>query len=148
MALQDESKLLVSIGKSDDGADVRLAPSAAAAWRAMESEADQDGIRLIPVSGFRSVDRQAEIIRRRSARGDSVDTILTLIAAPGYSEHHTGRAIDIGTPGEPPLIESFADTEAYLWLSARAGAFGFRLSYPKENPQRFAFEPWHWYYFG
>jgi D-alanyl-D-alanine carboxypeptidase len=148
MTLQPDAKRLVSIGTSDDGADVRLAPAAAAAWKTMEAAADHDGVRLIPVSGYRSVDRQAEIIRRRLARGDAVEVVLGLIAAPGYSEHHTGRAIDIGTPGEPPLLEGFAETDAYRWLSARAPAFGFTLSYPRDNPHGFAFEPWHWCFQG
>jgi len=52
-------------------------------------------------------------------------------AAPGYSEHHTGRAIDIGASGEPPLTETFEHTAAFRWLARRGGEFGFRLSYPR-----------------
>ena len=148
MVLQPEARHLVSVGTSDDGSDVRMDPSAAAAWKKMESSADHDGVRLIPISGFRSVDRQAELIRRRLAKGESIDAILELIAAPGFSEHHTGRAIDVGTPGEPPLLEEFAKTDAFHWLMSRSAGFGFRLSYPRNNPHGFAYEPWHWFHLG
>ncbi|HEY4990089.1 MAG TPA: D-alanyl-D-alanine carboxypeptidase family protein, partial [Opitutaceae bacterium] len=67
-------------------------------------------------------------------------------AAPGYSEHHTGRAVDIGVPDEPPLEEGFALTQAFSWLTAHAREFGFALSYACGNPQGIAYEPWHWLY--
>ena len=73
---------------------------------------------------------------------------LRVNAAPGYSEHHTGRAVDIGTPGCPPLEEAFEDTAAFAWLSRNAGAAGFRMTYPRGNPQGVIYEPWHWLFVG
>jgi D-alanyl-D-alanine carboxypeptidase len=74
--------------------------------------------------------------------------ILKVNAAPGFSEHHSGRAIDIGTPGQPPAEESFEHTAAYAWLDAHAEQFGFRLSYPRGNSHGISYEPWHWYWIG
>jgi D-alanyl-D-alanine carboxypeptidase len=90
------------------------------------------------------VARQTLIVRRKLARGQHIEEILKVSAIPGCSEHHTGRALDLGSPDHLKLEPSFARTAAYRWLRRRAGAFGFRLSYPRNNPQGIAFEPWHW----
>jgi D-alanyl-D-alanine carboxypeptidase len=126
------------------GREIRLAAPAADAWSAMSAAASAERIALIPLSGFRGVARQAELIRAKRDAGQSIVDILQILAAPGCSEHHTGRAVDVGTPGLPPLEERFADTAAFAWLSQRARAFGFSLSYPRDNPHGLVFEPWHW----
>jgi D-alanyl-D-alanine carboxypeptidase len=127
---------------------VRLLPAAAAAWHRLEAAAALDGVTLLPVSGFRSVARQTEIIRRKRAAGRPLEDILRLIAAPGFSEHHSGRAVDIGCPGYTDLEENFAETPAFGWLERHAPAGGFRLSYPRGNPWGIGYEPWHWYWLG
>lgn len=145
LPLQGEAKRLVSIGPAaDDGKTLRMTPRAASAWKRMRAAAAHDGVQLLPLSAFRSVERQARIIRRKLAAGQRISDILRLVAAPGYSEHHTGRAIDIGTPGETDLEESFARTAAFRWLRRHAGEFGFHLSYPRGNRHGIACEPWHW----
>jgi D-alanyl-D-alanine carboxypeptidase len=144
LALLAEAPELVSIGASPDGRDIRLSPPAAAAWARMRVAAAAAGIRLVAISGFRSVERQAQIIRGKLAAGEAIDAILRTIAAPGYSEHHTGRAIDVGVPGEPPLTEDFERTPAFPWLQANAGRYGFHLSFPRGNAHGMAYEPWHW----
>ncbi|MBI5691981.1 MAG: D-alanyl-D-alanine carboxypeptidase family protein [Verrucomicrobia bacterium] len=135
---------LVDVGPSPDGRPVRLVPSAADAWHRLRQAAMNDGVELVAVSGFRSVARQTEIIRSKLQAGRALPDILTVIAAPGFSEHHTGRAIDIGTPGYLDLEENFAETDAFRWLQARAGGFGFHLSYPRGNAWGITYEPWHW----
>lgn len=146
LALQPEADeaALVTIATTDDARPIRLLPPAAVAWEKMHAAAHSAGLTLIPLSGFRSVARQAEIIRAKLAAGQPLAEILRFVAAPGYSEHHTGRALDLGAPGEPPLDESFARTAAFAWLSAHAESHGFHLSYPRENPHGIAYEPWHW----
>jgi D-alanyl-D-alanine carboxypeptidase len=142
--VQPEASELVSIGQSDAGRDCRLLERTAHAWKGMKTQAREYDIELIPLSGFRSVDRQVEIIRGKLALGEKIEVILRTMAAPGYSEHHTGCAIDIGTPGDLPLEESFAQTKAFSWLERHAGTFGFTMSFPKDNPHGFIYEPWHW----
>ena len=145
LPFQCETGRLVSVGlAADDGQPVRLAPGAAAAWKRMRLAAARNGIELLPLSGFRSVARQAAIIRQRLANGQSLDSILELVAAPGCSEHHTGRALDLGCAGHAGLDEDFAKTGAFRWLKRHAGEFGFHLSYPRRNPHGVGFEPWHW----
>ena len=120
-----------------------IAP-AARAWRRMQSAALADGVALQAISGYRSHDYQLGIFARKQARGLAVDQILTVNAAPGFSEHHGGIALDIGTPGEPAAEESFESTAAFAWLQGQAGRFGFRMSYPRDNPHGITYEPWHW----
>ena len=140
-----EARRLVSVGPApDDGKPVRLTPRAAVAWRQMRDAAAGDGVVLLPLSGFRSVARQTEIIREKLDAGQLLADILRLVAAPGYSEHHTGRALDLGSPEHIELDAHFARTAAYRWLRRRAGEFGFHLSFPRGNRHGIAYEPWHW----
>lgn len=124
-----------------------LLDPAARAWRRMQAAAYEDDIAIEAISGYRSHDYQLGIFERKLARGLSVEQILAVNAAPGYSEHHGGCAMDIGTPGEPPAEESFEATPAFAWLHRRAGDFGFRMSYPRGNPHGIVYEPWHWRWF-
>ena len=96
------------------------------------------------MSGCRSVSYQADLIRRKLASGQDIQSILRVNAAPGFSEHHTGRAVDIATPGTRPLIAAFDLSGAFKWLQANAGAFGFRMPYGRGNRFGFEYEPWHW----
>jgi D-alanyl-D-alanine carboxypeptidase len=121
-----------------------LRSAAARDWRSMQSAAQREGVELDAISGYRSHAYQLGIFERKLARGQSVDEILTVNAAPGYSEHHSGRALDIGAPGEPPADESFERTPAFDWLQRNAAAYGFVMSYPRDNPHGIVYEPWHW----
>jgi D-alanyl-D-alanine carboxypeptidase len=117
---------------------------AARGWKTMHAAALRDGVVLEAISGYRSHDYQLGIFERKLARGQTVDEILTVNAAPGYSEHHSGRALDIATPDEPPAEESFERTRAFAWLRDNAGGYGFVMSYPRDNPHGIVYEPWHW----
>ena len=137
---------LVLLGLDMAGREQRLERQAATQWQAMREAAGREGVTLAIVSAFRSFDYQKQIIARKLAAGQMIDQILRVSTLPGFSEHHSGRAIDIGTPRSPPLTEAFEQTAAYLWLSKHAQEFGFRLSYPRGNPHGVIFEPWHWVY--
>lgn len=132
------------VALAPDGKQHLLIPAAAQAWRLLHDAAQADGIDLFIVSAFRSVERQAEIVRRKLAAGQSLETILAVSAPPGFSEHHSGRAVDLSTPGVAPLEAEFDRTPAFAWLVRRAGAFGFCLSFPEGNAQGYQYEPWHW----
>lgn len=135
---------LVTIARNQEGRPIRLLPDAAHAWIRMQEAAARDGITLVPVSGFRSVARQVEIIRAKLSGGQPIEAILRYVAAPGCSEHHTGRALDIADRPDSDLDEAFESTSAYAWLARHAGEFQFQLSYPRGNPHGIGYEPWHW----
>lgn len=148
LALCEEATELVSIGADVLGRDQRLTPKAAGAWEGMRAAAAKHGVTLLVVSAFRSVDYQRALIQRKLDRGLSIADVLRINAAPGYSEHHTGRALDLTAPDCPPLEQGFEATPAFAWLKKNAAAHGFRLSYPRDNPHGITYEPWHWAYTG
>jgi D-alanyl-D-alanine carboxypeptidase len=119
---------------------------AARAWLHLREAALHDDIVLEAISGYRSHDYQLGIFERKLARGLDIDEILAVNAAPGFSEHHGGLALDISAPDEPPAAESFEQTAAFAWLQANAGDHGFAMSYPRDNPHGIVYEPWHWCY--
>lgn len=121
-----------------------LAPRAASAWARLRRAAERDGVQLQVVSAFRSIEYQLGILRRKLERGQAIEQILAVSAAPGYSEHHSGRALDLTTPGFAPLEEEFERSDAFAWLSTNAQQCNFHLSFPRGNAHGIAYEPWHW----
>jgi zinc D-Ala-D-Ala carboxypeptidase len=131
-----------------EGKPFVLIRAAAAAWRKLVRAAQADGVVLEPFSGFRSYVYQCGLIRRKLDAGKPLEVILTETAIPGFSEHHTGRAVDICTDNVYKLNWDFEKTAAFTWLMENAGRFSFRLSYPRGNDMGIIFEPWHWYFHG
>lgn len=144
LPLQREPDDLVEVSPGRSERRQWLAPAPAARWSRLEAAAEGAGIALRVVSSYRSVDYQAGLIERKLERGEPIEDILRVNAAPGYSEHHSGRAVDLGVAGCPPLSEAFEQTAAFAWLQAHAGEFGFALSYPRDNVHGIVYEPWHW----
>ena len=146
LPLCEEATHLVDAGEDILGRPQKMTPETFKAWRAMQSAALQDGIKIELVSAYRSIAYQGGLIRRRLAAGGELETILKASAPPGYSEHHTGRALDLHAGEGPPLTEAFEQEPAFDWLCKQAAAFGFRLSYPRDNDFGIIYEPWHWCY--
>lgn len=144
LALQAEPALLHFAGRDRFARPLWLRRPAALAWRRLRQHAAREGIALDAVSGYRSHDYQMAIFERKRARGQTVAQITRVNAAPGFSEHHSGLALDIGTPGDAPAEESFDATPAFAWLQQNAAAHGFSMSYPRDNPHGIVYEPWHW----
>lgn len=135
---------LVDVGPNLVGRMQRLTPECAQRWQTMCEAASADGIILLLVSGFRSFDYQAGLIEKKLAAGQAIGEILKVNAAPGFSQHHSGRAVDVATPGSRPLTEEFERSGAFAWLSQHAATFGFSMTYPRNNDDGFIYEPWHW----
>ncbi|MEO8012372.1 MAG: M15 family metallopeptidase [Dokdonella sp.] len=144
LALVREPRDLASIGIDIHGREQWLAPRAARAWNRLQAAATMDSVELQVVSAFRSAEYQVGILRRKLERGDSIEAILRVSAAPGYSEHHSGRALDVTTSGSTPLEQAFEDSGAFAWLQCNAPGYGFQMSYPPVNRHGIAYEPWHW----
>lgn len=135
---------------TDDGSIV-LRTTAAENFLDMVAAAEAEGIKLVPLSGFRSQQEQESVFFDVQAeRKEGVTTRAEVSAPPGYSEHHTGYAIDLGDEFYPDadLKESFEETPAFKWLQQNAMQYGFELSFPKDNAQGVSYEPWHWRFVG
>jgi D-alanyl-D-alanine carboxypeptidase len=146
LALVAEPSRLALAGRDRYGRALWLTTAAGRQWQRMRAAAAVDGVAMDAISGYRSHDYQLGIFERKFARGQTLAQVLEVNAAPGYSEHHGGEALDIGAPGEPPAEEAFERTPAFAWLRQHAGRFGFQMSYPRDNPHGIVYEPWHWRY--
>jgi len=116
----------------------------------MREEAKKDGIYLIFLSGYRSINLQNNIFYSlKSIRNQEAAERARVSAPPGYSEHSTGFAIDIGdaTQRDTDLETDFEYTDAFRWLMKNAAKFHFKLSFKKDN-KYIDYEPWHWRFEG
>ena len=129
--------------------DYRVAPH----YNEMYLAAQEDGIELTPVSGYRSVERQKRNFENKIqkymddgySRTEATQMAATIILPPGTSEHNAGLAMDICS-----LYQNFDETEEFAWLCENAADYGFILRYPedKQDITNIIYEPWHWRYVG
>ena len=116
----------------------------------MREEAKQDGVYLVFLSGYRSIDLQKDIFYSLKAIRNQIAAERARVSAPpGYSEHSTGFAIDIGDllKRETDFEVEFENTDAFKWLKMNAAKYHFKLSFDKNN-KHIDYEPWHWRYEG
>ena len=146
LAYQPECETLVETEPDVFGRQPLLAADACRAWQAMKSGAQTAGIELQIVSAYRSAEYQKGLLQKKLDQGQALEKILAVNAAPGYSEHHSGCALDITTPGFEPLAEAFENSPAFAWLCAHGAEYGFRMSFPRDNAAGMQYEPWHWLY--
>ena len=128
------------IGNNVYNNKIYLEEKAANAYLKMKNEALKDGVNLKLLSGFRSYDYQNKLIEKKLKNNISLKNVLKLVKLPGFSQHHTGRAIDFISE-----FKKFEKSDQFKWLIKNAKNFGFILSYPKNNNEMM-FEPWHWFY--
>ena len=144
LPMYEEPAELASIGVDLEGRERFLDARVAPQWRAMCAAAARANFCLQVVSAFRSIDYQADLFRHKRARGQTTAEVLCVNAAPGFSEHHSGRALDLTAPGYAALAEAFEASPEFGWLTENAGEFGFAMTYPRDNPWGIDYEPWHW----
>jgi D-alanyl-D-alanine carboxypeptidase len=144
---EGDRQRLVLVGKYY-GKERFLDTEAANAFMKMKIDAQNQGIDLTIISGFRSIEEQETLFQKQIKKRGSKEAAARLSAPAGYSEHHTGYTLDIGDGNNPDqdLKFTFENTLAYQWLLTNAVNYGFELSFPKDNPQGVSFEPWHWRY--
>lgn len=134
-----------------NGRTERLHAAAAGRFREMQAMARQSGLELVAISGFRSTEVQEFLFFQVGQSQSLTPQERALVSAPpGYSEHHTGYAIDIGDGHRPNthLSVSFETTAAFRWLQTNAARYGFELSFPRDNENGVSYEPWHWRFVG
>ncbi|WP_418301990.1 D-alanyl-D-alanine carboxypeptidase family protein [Lysinibacillus fusiformis] len=126
-------------------------PEARQALNQMLEAAKQQGFDLVAFSGYRSFEYQTTLYTNYVNR-DGQAAADRYSARPGYSEHQTGLAFDIGERGKEDLwlTEEFGETPAGQWLFAHAQEYGFILRFPqnKEEITGYMYESWHYRYVG
>lgn len=115
----------------------------------MFAAAKRDGITLVSLSAYRSSATQRSIFDRNLAALGR-ETTLKLTAKPGFSEHQTGLADDIGDGSACDLQVCFESRPAARWLSANSWRYGFIQRYPPgaTHITGIQVEPWHFRYVG
>ena len=129
--------------------DNNLESATADALKKMFDAAEEDGISLIGVSGYRSYSVQKSLYETRmKQKGEEKTRAYT--AEAGTSEHQSGLAIDILCDEYQTLDEGFEDTDAFRWLTENCYKYGFILRYlkGKEEITGYNYEPWHFRYIG
>ncbi len=135
----------------DQAREILMQPTAARAFKAMQKAAAEDGLQLVPVSGYRTLAHQKRLFFEGAAeQRKTVEQRALTCAPPGYSEHHTGYSLDLGDAAfhDANLKLRFKDTAAFRWLVKNAVRFNFELSFPRNNRQKVSYEPWHWRFVG
>ena len=110
----------------------------------MFEAAKEEEITLRVVSGYRTWSQQNSLFNNNKKK-NGLEHALMYSAKPGYSEHQLGLAVDLNS-----VYTSFANTKEYEWLKQNAYKYGFIERYPKgkEFITGYAYEPWHYRYFG
>ena len=126
----------------------------------MLNAAKEDGIDLLVVSAYRTIEYQQQnfdnsVQDRIDNRGMTYDEAyadtLAEVALPGESEHNAGLAMDIMSEEYTSMDDDgFENTEAFKWLDENAHKYGFILRYPKgkQDVTGIIYEPWHYRFVG
>ena len=135
----------VALRSSSSSSEMKMRDQAATALEAMFANAKQNGINLLLASGYRSYSLQVSVYNRNVASLGQAEAD-TQSARPGFSEHQTGLAVDVGAANRTCEIEScFANTPEGKWIAENAYAFGFVVRYASGNQPvtGYMYEPWH-----
>ncbi len=125
----------------------------------MIAAAKEDGIDLLVVSAYRTIEYQQQnfdkSVQDRIDKGmtedEAYEDTLAEVALPGESEHNAGLALDIMVEEYQNMDDDgFEDTEAFAWLDKHAAEYGFILRYPKgkQDITGIIYEPWHYRFVG
>ena len=122
--------------------------------QAMFDACRADGLTPMVNSGYRSYDDQKAILMKRyehyRGQGMSVEDAqketLKWVAYPGFSEHHTGLAVDIDSTN----TEKCSNDRVWQWMYEHCAEYGFIWRYPGEKTDitGISNEPWHFRYLG
>ena len=101
------------------------------------------------VSAYRSYDYQQNVWNT-TAEQSGEDYARAYVATPGYSEHHTGLAVDIGIFYSDGSQGSFSESQNAVWMDEHSSEYGFirRYAEDKVSITGISNEKWHFRYVG
>lgn len=132
----------------DDESRYYLRKAAYEAYLELQQDARKQGLYLYLSNGYRSYQKQTKLYNDYLLNGNEPDHYS---ARPGFSEHHTGLALDITCAANNFLLtEDFANTLEGKFVHENAHKYGFIIRYPKdkEHLTGYMYEPWHLRYVG
>lgn len=121
-----------------------LDDEAVQALEKLQSAANSAGYSIPTLSAYRSYDYQGTLYNNYVAL-DGQEAADTYSARPGFSEHQSGLAFDVGE-----LSYDYGETAAGKWLHQHCHEYGFIIRYPKDKEKitGYVYEPWHIRYVG
>ena len=134
--------------------DIQIEKNAYKQYKALKKELKEDGVEIVLDSVYRSVKEQQNLWDEWSADPEKgIDYVRKFVAVPGYSEHHTGLAIDIGLIFDKKEEEEEnikIRENLYQEIHKHLSKFGFILRYPKDKEKitGYNYESWHFRYVG
>ena len=130
------------------GDDVEVEKKAYDAYLQLKAELEKEGVYVDLDSAYRSVADQQRIMDEFTERYGA-DYAKKTVATPGYSEHHTGLALDLYLIIDGQDVVENEDMVEYpeIWekIHAKLAEHGFILRYldGDEHITGYAYEPWH-----
>lgn len=135
------------------GDDVEVERTAYDAYLELKADLEAQGIYVDLDSARRSVADQQRIVDEFTEKYGE-EYVARYVAVPGYSEHHTGLAMDLYLNIDGQDVYENEDMMEYpeIWsaIHARLADHGFILRYLKgrEHITGYSYEPWHIRYVG
>ncbi len=125
--------------------DMQCSHIALNAFKEMSKAASSEGYEIVINSAYRSYQDQVELSDSYLHQYGQ-NYVDKYVAKPGFSEHQTGLAFDIGSR----KTNVFAQSKEYNWMLDNSYKYGFILRFTKkdENITGFRNEPWHYRYVG
>lgn len=125
----------------------------------MLTDGSEEGRQFVVASGYRSRERQQQLLDEDIARDmqqegmsyqEAYEKETRETMPPGYSEHETGLAVDIVALDYQILDGQQELTEENIWLQENCSRYGFILRYPQgsEEITGVNYESWHFRYVG
>ena len=150
-----EKKVKLVDAKNAWDEDIKVEQNAYKNYEELKEELKDDGINIELDSVYRSVKEQQNLWDEWSNDPEKgIDYVRQYVAVPGYSEHHTGLAIDICLRKDGELVyendDMIADRETFAKIHKKIAKHGFILRYleNREGMTGYAYEPWHLRYVG
>ncbi len=150
-----EEKVELVDAKNAWDEDIKVEKKAYEAYLKLKDAVAKDGVTIELDSTYRSVKAQQELWDRWSADPEKgPEYVKKFVAVPGYSEHHTGLAIDICLRKNGELVydndEMIADRESFAKIHSKLADYGFILRYleNRQDSTGYTYEPWHLRYVG
>ena len=135
--------------------DIQVEKEAFEKYKELKKALEKEGVYIELDSVYRSVKEQQELWDEWSADPEKgPEYVKQYVAVPGYSEHHTGLALDICIKKDGKLIydndEMIAEKEIFAKIHKQLANYGFILRYleGKDDITGYSYEPWHLRYIG
>ena len=148
-----EEKVELSDAEDFEGGTIQVEKKALEQFNKLKEALHEEGVDIVLDSCYRSVKRQQEIWDQFTEEYGEEYT-KKYVAVPGYSEHHTGLAIDVALYKDGKYIydndEMIAEKDIFAKVHAKLADYGFILRYKegKEDTTGYGYEPWHFRYVG